>query len=140
MAISFRPTRRSFSQYCKEAEGMAFSAGLGACSQRVLYDSNCPSFEIPDVVSGSYRHYAGAGPGDQDGCWWSVRIMGRVDMNVAWKHVESLFEAGSMVGLTYRQILDRVLDGESGEAAFEALVDRHGPMVIRLSFHSPRCA
>ena len=34
-----------------------------------------------------------------------------------------------MVGLSDRQILDRFLAGESAEAAFEALVDRHGPMV-----------
>ena len=55
--------------------------------------------------------------------------MGRMCANEGWKHVERLFEAGSMVGLTDRQLLDRFLAREFAEAAFEALMDRHGPMV-----------
>jgi RNA polymerase sigma factor (sigma-70 family) len=55
--------------------------------------------------------------------------MVRIHTHAGWKHIDRLFEAGSMVGLTDRQLLDRFLAGESAEAAFEALVDRHGPMV-----------
>jgi RNA polymerase sigma factor (sigma-70 family) len=55
--------------------------------------------------------------------------MGRMYTKTGWKHVERLFEAGSMVGLTDRQLLDRFLAGEFAQAAFEVLVDRHGPMV-----------
>ena len=52
--------------------------------------------------------------------------MGRIHTKAGAKHIDRLFEAGSMVGLTDRQLLDRFLAGESAEAAFEALVDRHG--------------
>ena len=58
-----------------------------------------------------------------------MRIIGRIHTKAGAKHIDRLFEAGSMVGLTDRQLLDRFLAGESAEAAFEALVDRHGPMV-----------
>ena len=51
--------------------------------------------------------------------------MGRGSTPAGWKHIGTLFEAGSMVGLTDRQLLDRF----SAEAAFEGLVNRHGPMV-----------
>ncbi len=55
--------------------------------------------------------------------------MGRISTHAGWKHIDTLFEAGSLVGLTDRQLLDRFVGGESAEAAFEALVERHGPMV-----------
>jgi DNA-directed RNA polymerase specialized sigma24 family protein len=55
--------------------------------------------------------------------------MARMYTNAGWKHVERLFDAGSMVRLTDRQLLDRFLAREFTEAAFEALMDRHGPMV-----------
>ena len=47
--------------------------------------------------------------------------------------LESLFEVGSMAGLTDRQLLERFTAGgrePAGEAAFAALVGRHGPMVL----------
>ena len=65
----------------------------------------------------------------EDGYRWSARIMGRVSIPSGWKQIDTLFEAGSLVGLADRELLDRFLAGESAEAAFEALVDRHGPMV-----------
>ena len=45
-----------------------------------------------------------------------------------------LFGAGTCAGLTDGQLLERFLAGrdEAGEVAFEALVARHGPMVMRL--------
>jgi RNA polymerase sigma factor (sigma-70 family) len=58
-----------------------------------------------------------------------MTIMGRGSTPAGWKDIETLFEAGSMVGLTDRQLLDRFLAGESAETAFEALVNRHGPVV-----------
>jgi RNA polymerase sigma factor (sigma-70 family) len=51
------------------------------------------------------------------------------DTREGWKHIGTLFDTGSLVGLSDRQLLDRFSSGESVEAAFEALVDRHGPMV-----------
>jgi RNA polymerase sigma factor (sigma-70 family) len=48
--------------------------------------------------------------------------------------VQILFTAGTSVGLTDRDLLERFLNEghESGEAAFNALVERHGRMVLRV--------
>ncbi len=48
--------------------------------------------------------------------------------------IETLFRAGTAGGLTDGQLLERFLErrGEGAEAAFAALVDRHGAMVLRL--------
>jgi RNA polymerase sigma factor (sigma-70 family) len=50
------------------------------------------------------------------------------------RHIETLFRSGTAGGLTDEQLLDRFLvgRGEDAEAAFAALVDRHGAMVLRL--------
>ncbi len=45
----------------------------------------------------------------------------------------SLFEGGSMAGLSDRELLERYIAGggdPAGEAAFAAMVGRHGPMVL----------
>ncbi len=55
--------------------------------------------------------------------------MGRNPTHAGWKQIDRLFESGSLVGLTDRELLRRFLAGETAEAAFEALVNRHGPMV-----------
>jgi RNA polymerase sigma factor (sigma-70 family) len=50
------------------------------------------------------------------------------------RDIQTLFDAGTVAGLTDRQLLERVTttrDGSS-EAAFEVLVRRHGPMVLRV--------
>ena len=46
----------------------------------------------------------------------------------------SLFDAGSMTGLTDRDLIERFSGPRTAaaEAAFEALVTRHGPMVLRV--------
>src|SRR5437764_721653 len=45
-----------------------------------------------------------------------------------------LFTEGLLGGLTDRQLLERFVagTGEEGKAAFEFLVERHGPMVLRV--------
>src|SRR4051794_27362138 len=50
------------------------------------------------------------------------------------RHVRMLFEAGAGGGLTGGQLLERfrARDGEAAERAFAALVERHGPMVLRV--------
>jgi RNA polymerase sigma factor (sigma-70 family) len=50
------------------------------------------------------------------------------------EHLETLFGAGTCVGLSDGQLLARFMAGrdEAGELAFEALVTRHGPMVMRV--------
>jgi RNA polymerase sigma factor (sigma-70 family) len=48
------------------------------------------------------------------------------------RQLGALFEGGSTAGLSDRQLLERFASGrdEAGEAAFAALVARHGPMVL----------
>jgi RNA polymerase sigma factor (sigma-70 family) len=51
-----------------------------------------------------------------------------------FRQIESLFEGSSVAGLTDRQLLERFIARRdpAGEAAFAALVTRHGPMVLDL--------
>ena len=44
-------------------------------------------------------------------------------------HLERLFQHGTAVGLTEGELLERFVQGHD-EAAFEALIARHGPMVL----------
>ena len=49
------------------------------------------------------------------------------------RQLGTLFEGGSVAGLSDRQLIERYIAGAgdpSGEAAFAALVGRHGPMVL----------
>ncbi len=50
------------------------------------------------------------------------------------RQIGSLFDGGSVVGLTDRQLIDRFNDRRdaTGEAAFAALVTRHGPMIMHV--------
>jgi RNA polymerase sigma factor (sigma-70 family) len=50
------------------------------------------------------------------------------------REIQTLFGAGSAAGLTDGQLLERFADrrGEGSEAAFSALMQRHGPMVLRV--------
>ena len=50
------------------------------------------------------------------------------------KQIETLFSSGTAAGLTDGQLLDRFVRrrDETAEAAFAALVDRHGAMVLRV--------
>ena len=61
------------------------------------------------------------------------------------RDIRTLFEDGTAVGLTDRQLLDRFAGcrDPAAEAAFEALVLRHGPMVLRVcrnALHDPNDA
>ena len=49
------------------------------------------------------------------------------------RHCRAIFGAGSVSGLDDGQLLERFASrgGEVGELAFAALVERHGPMVLR---------
>src|SRR6476661_1291295 len=52
----------------------------------------------------------------------------------ASRHVRMLFNLGTIGSLTDRQLLERFTaqDAEAFELAFGALVERHGPMVLRV--------
>ena len=56
---------------------------------------------------------------------------GHVQTRVS-EQIRTLFEAGSLGGLTDAQLLERYLspEGPGSETAFAALVERHGPMVL----------
>ena len=58
--------------------------------------------------------------------------MGKGYDGVLAARVRMLFGVGAVAGMTDGQLLDRFLDdqGPSGEAAFGAIVERHGPMVF----------
>ena len=51
-----------------------------------------------------------------------------------WRPMDTLFNVGTVCGLTDRELLDRFRDGPgaAGQEAFRALVARHGPMVLEL--------
>jgi polysaccharide export outer membrane protein len=53
---------------------------------------------------------------------------------VLQRDFSTLFEAGSLTGLTDRDLVERVAGppNAAAEAAFEVLVTRHGPMVLRV--------
>ncbi len=50
------------------------------------------------------------------------------------RQLDRLFRLGTVSGLTDSQLLEQLVagDDEAAELAFEALVDRHGPMVFRV--------
>jgi RNA polymerase sigma factor (sigma-70 family) len=60
--------------------------------------------------------------------------MARTRYGQALRHVRTLFGVGTVGGLTDGQLLERFLadDAEVAELAFAALVERHGPMVLRV--------
>jgi RNA polymerase sigma factor (sigma-70 family) len=62
-----------------------------------------------------------------------TRVPGRPPMRFV-KQIETLFRTGTAGGLSDGQLLERFLErrGEDAEAAFAALVDRHGAMVLRV--------
>jgi RNA polymerase sigma factor (sigma-70 family) len=51
-----------------------------------------------------------------------------------FRSIRALFTAGTVGGLTDRQLLERFAnrDGDGAELAFASLVERHGPMVLRV--------
>src|SRR6516164_6044054 len=52
----------------------------------------------------------------------------------ASRYVPLVFSAGTATGLTDAELLERFVarDGEASEFAFAVLVERHGPMVMRV--------
>ena len=58
--------------------------------------------------------------------------MAHLEMTSVAQQIETLFDAGSMTGLTDAQLLERFnfRRDACGEAAFAELVTRHGPMVL----------
>jgi DNA-directed RNA polymerase specialized sigma24 family protein len=60
--------------------------------------------------------------------------MSKGQHDVVSRYVHTLFNAGTVAGLTDQQLLERfrARSGEAAELAFAALVERHGPMVLRV--------
>jgi HlyD family secretion protein len=71
--------------------------------------------------------------------------MGGITSGAVLRDIETLFDAGTAVGISDRQLLERFASRRdvAREAAFEALVRRHGPMVLRVChnlLHDPNDA
>src|SRR5262249_38886707 len=60
--------------------------------------------------------------------------MAKRDQGVARRHMQTLFQVGTLGGLTDGKLLEwyQGRGGEAAELAFAALVERHGPMVLRV--------
>jgi RNA polymerase sigma factor (sigma-70 family) len=60
--------------------------------------------------------------------------MGSNLSGAAFRSIRALFTTGTVGGLTDRQLLERFTnrDGDGAELAFASLVERHGPMVLRV--------
>src|SRR4051794_17401232 len=65
-------------------------------------------------------------------CEWEGRGMAQVASPSIARQLGSLFDGSSVAGLSDRQLLERFNNRRdpAGEAAFAALVARHGPMVL----------
>jgi RNA polymerase sigma factor (sigma-70 family) len=70
-------------------------------------------------------------PASVDPCGRRGRIAGGLRAGIVLGQIERLFGRGTVSGLSEGQLLARFV-GERDEAAFEALVSRHGPMVLGL--------
>ena len=59
---------------------------------------------------------------------------GKHTHGIALRHLDTLFNVGAVGGLTDAQLLELFTTGrdEAAELAFTVLVDRHGPMVLRV--------
>src|SRR5262249_35947231 len=80
----------------------------------------------------SGRRVRGA-PGSIDVTTRDPSGMAHVATGSVVRQLGALFEGGSLAGLSDRQLLERYAAGAhepAGEAAFAALVARHGPMVL----------
>ncbi len=76
-------------------------------------------------------------PGDSLDCGFKrcgVLSMAGSPSVAVLRDIQTLFDTGTASGLSDRQLLERFVTGRnaSAEAAFEALVQRHGPMVLRV--------
>jgi RND family efflux transporter MFP subunit len=60
--------------------------------------------------------------------------MGSQDIGAVLQSVDTLFRVGTVTGLADGELLERFVDrpGDGAEVAFAALVQRHGPMVLRV--------
>ncbi len=58
----------------------------------------------------------------------------RHSSGAALKSIQALLKIGTLNGLTDQELLERFTtsDPDTAELAFTALVDRHGPMVLRV--------
>src|ERR1700679_1407338 len=65
---------------------------------------------------------------------WGERTLASASSSVVWRHPPALFQIGTAAGETDGSLLERFQRGpaDDAEAAFALLVNRHGPMVLRV--------
>jgi RND family efflux transporter MFP subunit len=63
-----------------------------------------------------------------------IGLMSAGESGAVSKHLRILLQSGTAIGLSDSELLSRYLSGrdEAAEAAFGAIVERHGPMVLRV--------
>src|SRR5215469_14122818 len=62
------------------------------------------------------------------------RAMAKEEQGVVQRNMQTLFQVGTLGGFTDGKLLEwyQTRSGEAAELAFAALVERHGPMVLRV--------
>jgi RNA polymerase sigma factor (sigma-70 family) len=75
-----------------------------------------------DIIASEIRHDA------------EIRVMGKARWGTVLRRVHTLLDEGALAAVSDGELLGRYTgsDRESAEHAFAALVDRHGPMVLRV--------
>src|SRR4051812_31814243 len=65
---------------------------------------------------------------------WRTSLVGIESDGPALRQLRTLFDEGTLAAVTDGQLLERFVtrSSEAAEAAFEALVERHGPMILRV--------
>src|SRR4051794_8062248 len=88
----------------------------------------------PAKIPGTFRGrggFTGRGPGRSPGGGLVGERTGGISGRAS-QDLRTLFEVGVVAGLTDAELVERfAAGGPAAEVAFEVLVDRHGPMVLR---------
>ena len=89
---------------------------------------NCFRWREAIHASGQYSVKRGLGLGD------SRDAIMRQQLTSASRQLNQLLRLGTVAGMTDPQLLEQFVagDDESAALAFEAIVERHGPMVLRV--------
>src|SRR5690349_15038854 len=95
-----------------------------SCRVRPGISRKVGTSRAPRYTTGDFARTMGKG----------ARRMNRQTAQAFRQQIETVFAAGTMVGLSDGQLLERFRAGSpmDSEAAFTLLVERHGPMVLRV--------
>ena len=118
-------------KYCRAASRrrpVVRGTKVSAHGQRAAFSSrNQQNSESKGILSRHYRAIMDRKRGAE-------RMSNGSTPAMLLRQFEDLFTAGAVGGLSDGELLERFIQdrGAAGEAAFRALVERHGPMVLRV--------